>query len=47
MSDKEKKKFFVQNVFGKDCLLGFAKSPGYETYKTGWNSFVIQDKKRK
>ena len=27
---------------GQDCLISHAYSPGYETYSTGWNSWIIQ-----
>ena len=28
---------------GKSYLVGYAHSPGYETYKTGWHSLILQD----
>ena len=29
---------------GKNYLVGYAQSPGYETYKTGWHSLIFQEK---
>ena len=37
-----KKGFFVTNYEGRECCIGFAKAPGFETYTTGWYSLVIQ-----
>ena len=28
---------------GKPYLIGYAHSPGYETYKTGWNALILQE----
>ncbi|MFT4310876.1 MAG: cache domain-containing protein [Candidatus Woesearchaeota archaeon] len=39
----EKKNHVVTKVNGKTVLVGHAQSPGYETYKTGWHSMLIQD----
>ena len=37
------KKGFVQTTFNDtDCCIGYAASPGYETYATGWHSLIIQ-----
>ncbi len=30
---------------GKSYLVGYARSPGYETYKTGWHSLILQEDK--
>ena len=38
----ERKGFFVTNYQGKECCVGHAKAPGFETYSTGWYSLVIQ-----
>jgi methyl-accepting chemotaxis protein-like sensor/cache domain-containing protein len=37
-----KKGFFVSQYQGQECCVGHAKSPGFETYATGWYSLVIQ-----
>lgn len=29
-------------INGEDCCLAYAKSAGFETYATGWNSLIIQ-----
>ena len=40
---KTVKKGFVTTVFdGRECCIGHAASPGYETYATGWHSLLIQ-----
>jgi len=36
--------FIETTINGKKCLVAHAKSPGYETYKTGWHSLIIQRK---
>jgi hypothetical protein len=36
------KGFSTCRYLGKDCCIGFAKAPGFETYSTGWYSLVIQ-----
>jgi hypothetical protein len=36
------KGFFVTNYQGRECCIGFAKAPGFETYTTGWYSLIIQ-----
>ena len=37
------KKGFVQTTYGNtECCIGYAASPGYETYATGWHSLIIQ-----
>ena len=28
---------------GTPCMIGYAQSPGYETYATGWHSVLIQE----
>ncbi|MBC2606176.1 methyl-accepting chemotaxis protein [Pelagicoccus albus] len=30
-------------VNGKECFVGYAQAPGYETYSTGWCSVIIQE----
>lgn len=37
-----KKGFFTTRFQGRECCIGFAKAPGFETYSTGWYSLVIQ-----
>ena len=37
-----KKGFFVTHYQGRDCCIGYAKAPGFETYTTGWYSLLIQ-----
>lgn len=40
---KNSKKAFHPSVYNGDpCLIGYASSPGYETYATGWHSLLIQ-----
>ncbi len=40
---KAAKKGFAVSVYeGRDCCIGYASSPGYETYATGWHSLLIQ-----
>lgn len=40
---KRAKKGFHSSVYkGVPCLVGYASSPGYETYATGWHSLLIQ-----
>jgi hypothetical protein len=34
--------FSMVSIDGKPHCIGYADSPGYETYATGWNSLVIQ-----
>lgn len=36
------KGFTSLRVDGREYCLGFAKSPGFETYATGWNSLILQ-----
>ncbi len=36
------KSFMIAEVEGKTCCVAHAYSPGYETYKTGWHSLIIQ-----
>ena len=36
------KGFVTAAVEGRECCLGHARSPGYETYATGWHSLLIQ-----
>jgi len=44
MSDyfKYDKTFKMDSYHGKETLIAYAKAPGYETYNTGWHSFIIQ-----
>ena len=38
------KKGFTQTVYDNaECCIGYASSPGYETYGTGWHSLIIQN----
>jgi hypothetical protein len=37
-----KKGFFVTHYQGRDCCIGYALAPGFETYTTGWYSLIIQ-----
>ena len=37
-----KKGFFVAQYQGRQCCVGYAKAPGFETYTTGWYSLIIQ-----
>ena len=37
-----KKGFFTAQYQGQESCIGHAKSPGFETYATGWYSLVIQ-----
>ena len=37
-----KKGFFVTHYQGRECCIGYAKAPGFETYTTGWYSLIIQ-----
>ena len=39
---KETKTFKSINYHGSETLVAYAKAPGYETYTTGWHSFIIQ-----
>ncbi len=36
------KGFTSMRINGRDYSVGFAKSPGFETYATGWNSLIVQ-----
>jgi hypothetical protein len=36
------KGYFVTKYEGRECCIGFAKAPGFETYSTGWYSLLIQ-----
>ena len=37
------KGFVMEKVGGNESLVAHARSPGYETYKTGWQALIIQD----
>ena len=37
-----KKGFFETAYQGRQCCIGHAKAPGFETYTTGWYSLIIQ-----
>ena len=39
---RSSKGFTTLKFDGRDCCVGFAKAPGFETYSTGWNSLIIQ-----
>lgn len=39
---RSSKGFTTIKVDGRDCCVGFAKAPGFETYSTGWNSLIVQ-----
>lgn len=34
--------FFATHYQGRDCCIGCAMSPGFETYTTGWYSLIVQ-----
>ncbi|HZZ17833.1 MAG TPA: methyl-accepting chemotaxis protein [Opitutaceae bacterium] len=38
-----KKGYVVTEFEGNRSIVAYAYSPGYETYATGWHSFIIQD----
>ena len=38
-----KKGFVTASYEGRECCIGHAVSPGYETYSTGWHSLLIQN----
>jgi hypothetical protein len=38
-----RKGFVMSSVSGRECCIGHALSPGYETYATGWISLLIQE----
>jgi hypothetical protein len=38
-----KKGYVVTEFEGNKSIVAYAYSPGYETYATGWHSFIIQD----
>lgn len=45
---KEEGKTFVKaKVDSRECFIGYAYSPGYETYATGWHSVIIQPVERR
>ncbi|TVQ64540.1 MAG: chemotaxis protein, partial [Balneolaceae bacterium] len=35
--------YMQTEVSGKGVLVAHAQSPGYETYKSGWHSVIIQN----
>lgn len=37
-----KKGFFLTDQQGRECCIGHAKAPGFETYSTGWYSVIAQ-----
>lgn len=39
----QSKGYVLDNLDGKDVCLAVAKSPGFETYATGWYAVLIQD----
>jgi hypothetical protein len=38
----QKKGFFLTHYQGRECCIGHARAPGFETYTTGWYSVIIQ-----
>lgn len=36
------KGFEIARIAGRQALIGHARSPGFETYASGWNSYVVQ-----
>lgn len=38
---RDKKNFQIVQYAGKRCCIGHARSPGFETYATGWHSVLI------
>lgn len=38
----KEKGYFIEKVDGKNVCIAQAKSPGFETYATGWRSVIIQ-----
>ena len=39
---EKEKDFVITDIHGQKSCIGYAKSPGYETYATGWRSLVMQ-----
>ena len=39
----QSKGYILDNIDGKDVCIAQAKSPGFETYATGWNAVLIQE----
>jgi hypothetical protein len=39
----DSKGYVLERVDGKDVCIAHAKSPGFETYSTGWHSILIQE----
>ena len=35
-------KYISAEIFGDETLIAHAQSPGFETYKTGWHSLILQ-----
>jgi hypothetical protein len=40
---KTAKHFIIAKIGGRLCCVAHAKSPGFETYATGWHSILIQE----
>jgi hypothetical protein len=40
---QESKCFEIGKIGGKTCCIAHARSPGFETYATGWHSFILQE----
>jgi hypothetical protein len=40
---KENKGYILTKIDNKDCCVAHALSPGFETYATGWHTFLIQE----
>ncbi len=38
----QEKSFIRLRYDGRECFVGHARSPGYETYATGWHSVIIE-----
>lgn len=39
---RSSKGFTTLKLDGRECCVGFAKAPGFETYTTGWNALIVQ-----
>jgi hypothetical protein len=36
------KGYRMMTIDGRECCVGFARAPGFETYSTAWNSLIVQ-----
>src|SRR5262249_46900932 len=43
----DKKGFVMTDYENSEACIGHAKSPGYETYASGWHSLIIQSIRKK